>query len=115
MHHALAGSTTVDFRQHGFSLLVALDENYAANGELYLDDGISFSSSKSWITLVAYFKKSTNELTVEATGQFGYSPPLKDEITVFDIVVMGAKDADKAARKHAEVVLDRDKTFSVMV
>ena len=39
------GLTTAESRRNKFSLLVALDSNGMASGELYLDDGISVDNS----------------------------------------------------------------------
>lgn len=40
------GMTTVASRRNPFSLLVVLDENGAASGDVYLDDGESLDMSK---------------------------------------------------------------------
>ena len=39
------GLTTAESRQNVFSLLVALDSNGAASGDLYVDDGESIKNS----------------------------------------------------------------------
>jgi len=61
--------TTTAAKQNPFTLVVALDSNQEAKGQLYLDDGENIKSSQSIIE----FKVKNGVLS--ATGKFGYTVP----------------------------------------
>ena len=60
--------TTTELREKPFVLLIAPDRNGAANGTLYLDDGVSIDQDS---TTRATFEYQNGTLTVD--GQFGYT------------------------------------------
>ncbi|KAK6356297.1 hypothetical protein TWF718_000664 [Orbilia javanica] len=72
MHYNKSGKTTVDFRSGGLALAIYLDSDGKAEGDLYLDDGKTFSSEKSMITFHAEMDSDTNILTLNIGGTFGY-------------------------------------------
>ncbi|KAF3926241.1 Alpha-glucosidase [Dactylellina cionopaga] len=106
MHYNKSGKTTVDFRDGGLSLVVALGADGTASGDLYLDDGLSFSSGKSWITLTATLLDDAKELKLELGGEFGYRPTMKQEITVREVVVMAASSHAKTV--PVDIVLSKE-------
>ncbi|EWC45319.1 hypothetical protein DRE_00718 [Drechslerella stenobrocha 248] len=90
MHYNKTGKTTVDFREGGLALTIALDADGTAGGSVYLDDGVSFGSEKSWVRFTAALSESAEELKLEVDGQFGYFPANEQEITVREVIVMAA-------------------------
>lgn len=65
--------TTYESRQNPFNLLVALDRDGSATGELYLDDGVSIELNA---TLSVSFTFSDGVLSAVPTGSYEVSQPL---------------------------------------
>ncbi|PWA00097.1 hypothetical protein BB558_001309 [Smittium angustum] len=61
------GKTVEDSRKNNFTLIVASDENGNAQGELYLDDGITYDSPSSMI------KFTFDGKTLVSSGSYGYN------------------------------------------
>ncbi|KAF3101696.1 hypothetical protein TWF569_005378 [Orbilia oligospora] len=72
MHYNKSGQTTVDFRNGGLSLAIYLDSEGKANGDIHLDDGKTFSSKISMVTLSAHVDPDLNILTLKTDGRFEY-------------------------------------------
>jgi len=62
-----------------------------AEGELYLDDGHTFSSAKSSISLRASCDIA-GHLIIKMSGSFAYQN--KEEATIRSLVIYGAKQGD---------------------
>ncbi|KAI8232930.1 putative alpha/beta-glucosidase agdC [Colletotrichum sp. SAR 10_96] len=69
---ANSAMTTTKLREENFELLIAVNRNGTAKGQLYLDDGVSLE--QSGITHVTFDYKDGK---VAVDGEFGYSTPLK--------------------------------------
>ncbi|KAF3930730.1 Maltase [Dactylella cylindrospora] len=105
-HYNRAGKTTVDFKASGLALTIALDESKTAQGDLYLDDGATFSSGKSWISFKASMSPDSGLLELAIDGEFGYLPAEKQEITVREVTVLGLGKALEAKTMPAHIILD---------
>ncbi|EPS36110.1 hypothetical protein H072_10434 [Dactylellina haptotyla CBS 200.50] len=88
LHYNKTGKTTVDFRSGGFSLVIALDSSGSAEGAIYLDDGATFSSGKSYIQIYAELGKDTTDLVLRTVGEFGYNPINKNEYKISEVVIL---------------------------
>jgi alpha-glucosidase len=86
-HYATSGKTSVDFKKSGLTLLIALDLRGQAEGELFLDDGHSFMSGKTWATMSAKLVDESNSVELNVEGDFGYVPASKAEIVVKEVLV----------------------------
>jgi len=67
--------TTFEARKNDFELLVALDENYQAQGDLFIDDGISWPMKESAISYVHFAASPIadgSSHTLTADGVFNY-------------------------------------------
>ncbi|EME46003.1 glycoside hydrolase family 31 protein [Dothistroma septosporum NZE10] len=67
------GYTTAETRNGSFSLLVTLDDNEAATGSLYLDDGFSVEPEE---TKLVNFRYANHTLTSHLEGKYCSSAPL---------------------------------------
>ncbi|KAL3875852.1 hypothetical protein ACJMK2_033763 [Sinanodonta woodiana] len=76
--------TTTESRNNKFSLLVSLDENIMATGDLFWDDGDSLGTVEKGEYNIIYFNTSKNELYsyAEHSG-FKEQPMLLGNITIF--------------------------------
>jgi len=81
--------TIRDSRKNPFGLLVALDKDGKADGELYLDDGESVVVNS---TLSVNFFAANNKLTALPVGTFDVSEPLAN------ITIMGVTDEPKTVK-----------------
>lgn len=73
-------NTTEELRKLPFRVVVALDQEGKAEGELYLDDGVSLVQEKeSWIRFVYEGGK------LSTSGQFGYDPA----VVIEEVIVLG--------------------------
>ncbi|KAB5578414.1 putative alpha-glucosidase precursor [Coniochaeta sp. 2T2.1] len=78
------GMTTFESRRNPWGVVVALDKDGAAKGELYLDDGESLEPCEvTWVQ----FSATNGSLAVTATGNYEDSNPLAN------ITVLGVKSA----------------------
>lgn len=78
--------TTYLTRQNPFSLLVALDQNNAASGVLYWDDGISLNVGSKYLlaNFTASYVSTSQSGKIVSSGTFGYtSLPMLQNITVY--------------------------------
>lgn len=78
--------TTTELRGKDFELLIPLGPNGTASGQLYLDDGVSLEQSG---TTFVQFSYADGRLV--ATGDFGYSTPVK----VSKVTVLGSGNSSK--------------------
>ncbi|KAK5679449.1 hypothetical protein LTS10_008267 [Elasticomyces elasticus] len=76
-----AGNTTKTSRTNPWSLIVALDKNGQAKGELYLDDGISLAPNA---TKNVEFSFANNTLHATVSGEYNDGLPLAN-ITIAGI------------------------------
>lgn len=79
---AESANTTTALREQDFALLIALDRNGTASGQLYLDDGVSLDPGASGTTLVQ-FSYADGKLVAE--GTFGYGTG----VVVSNITILG--------------------------
>lgn len=75
-----AGNTTKTSRQSPWSLLIALDEDAEAEGELYLDDGISLSPNA---TKNVYFSYANSMLVAKVNGSY------TDSLSLANVTIAG--------------------------
>lgn len=77
--------TTTDTRKSNFNIVVALDDNSSAKGQLYLDDGESLDQSKfTYVEYVASGNSTSGSLT--ASGTFYYNTsPVTDNVTILGV------------------------------
>lgn len=68
-----AGNTTATSRKNPWSLIVALDKNAQANGELYLDDGVSLKPNATKNVVFAF---KNNVLSAKISGKYADGNPL---------------------------------------
>ncbi|KAG7666115.1 uncharacterized protein J8A68_000371 [[Candida] subhashii] len=80
------GYTVADSRQNPFGLIVALDNNNAASGKLYLDDGESVNVEES---LYVDFVASNSQLVVSPIGEYKVEQPLAN------VTILGVEKAPK--------------------
>jgi alpha-glucosidase len=78
--------TTTELRGKDFELLIPLGPNGTASGQLYLDDGVSLEQSG---TTFAQFSYAGGRLV--ATGDFGYSTPVK----ISKVTILGSGNSSK--------------------
>lgn len=89
-----SANTTAELRTRDFELLVALNDEGRARGELYLDDGVSLEQKD--ITHVE-FRVEGGELVVD--GTFGCEVPVKIcKITLLDAPCEGGNVAGEGSR-----------------
>ncbi|XP_013421015.1 sucrase-isomaltase, intestinal [Lingula anatina] len=84
---------TVASRQRPFSLLVALDDQETAMGELFWDDGDSIDTYESGDYFLAKFK--ANQMQVEMEIQ--HNNDMMSNLTMGSITVLGVKERPLAA------------------
>lgn len=89
------GSTTSESRQGDWTLVIALDDNSEANGELYLDDGESLLQERTSHTT---FTVKDNVLTAKKTGNF------IDPNHLSKIKILGVKKSPKSVRFNSHDV-----------
>ncbi|KAK5117469.1 hypothetical protein LTR85_008854 [Meristemomyces frigidus] len=82
-----AGNTTATSRKMPWSLLIALDKNGEAVGELYLDDGISLAPNATKNVELSY---ANNTLRTSVSGQY------EDALPLANVTIAGIK-----SRPHA--------------
>lgn len=75
---AESANTTADLRNQDFELLIALDDNGHAKGELYLDDGVSIEQ-EGRISLISILYDNG---TLWLSGVFGYQAGVITKITI---------------------------------
>jgi alpha-glucosidase len=75
-------NTTTQLREQDFELIIALDDNGKAKGNLYLDDGISINSTSSFMELTY----DNGQLVVN--GTFGY----QTNVTMQYATIYGTND-----------------------
>ncbi|SPO02052.1 related to alpha-glucosidase b [Cephalotrichum gorgonifer] len=85
-----SGNTTTEVRTQDFELLVALDTDGTASGELYLDDGVSLE--QAGITYIQ-FRYEDNTLTID--GEFGYDSSVK----IVKVKLLGSPCKTKDSKK----------------
>jgi len=76
------GNTTESSRENPWSILVVLDKNGAADGSLYVDDGLSLVQSA---TKEVEFSYRNDTLSISVTGTYHSAPPLAN------VTIAGAK------------------------
>ncbi|KAG8183257.1 hypothetical protein JTE90_006453 [Oedothorax gibbosus] len=82
----IPGNNTVESRQNDFDLLVALDENQKASGELFWDDGDSLDVFENTTYNDIVFKANENGVNVTATKR-GYNHSMDlNEIKLFGLI-----------------------------
>ncbi|KPM37284.1 Alpha-glucosidase [Neonectria ditissima] len=72
------GNTTAATRRNAFSLLITLDDNQYAEGNVYLDDGVSLEPEA---TMIVSYTFNKGVLRAETNGTYQVSTPL-DKITI---------------------------------
>lgn len=104
-----AGNTTKTSRQSPWSLIVALDKDGCAEGELYLDDGLSYvqeatkyvevrirmpfeAFQRPIILTLPQFKYDDDVLTAKVTGLYN------DHLPIANITILGAKSVPTSAQ-----------------
>ena len=80
------GYTTTESRQGDWQLVIALDKNGQASGELYQDDGESIHPSQAKYST---FRVSKNKLNIDSEGSFEVLQPLTK------ITILGAEHSPK--------------------
>ncbi|KAK6499722.1 hypothetical protein TWF481_010081 [Arthrobotrys musiformis] len=114
MHYNKSGKTTVDFRHGGLALHVYLDSKGKAKGSLHWDDGKTFSSPKSKITLTAEMDADLNILTLTVDGTFGYlSTHNPTEITVRELFVVAETGDFKRLHTRVYLGFTQTRTFEL--
>ncbi|TDZ14381.1 putative alpha/beta-glucosidase agdC [Colletotrichum orbiculare MAFF 240422] len=99
--------TTTKLREENFELLIAVDRNGTAKGQLYLDDGVSLE--QAGVTHVTFDYKDGK---VAVDGDFGYSTPLKvSKITLLG----GGQQAGKRAESVKTIEVDKPLTGPFVV
>lgn len=96
--------TTTELRKEDFELLIPVDAHGKAEGELYVDDGVSLDQGDDY-TLIS-FKYNNGELTIK--GKFGYEVPKIAKITV-----IGGKSCKNCKAKQVSISLDKESTTKV--
>ena len=89
--------TTYETRLNPFELLVPLDINGNAAGQLYWDDGISLNVGSNYllVTYTASYLESSHAGKIVSTGTFGFTssvPPLQT-ITVYGVGTVAPQQA----------------------
>ncbi|RVD84198.1 uncharacterized protein DFL_005961 [Arthrobotrys flagrans] len=111
MHYNKSGRTTVDFRSGGLSLAIYLNSEGKARGDVYLDDGKTFSSAKSMIIFSAEMDPDTNALNLKAEGTFGYLAEHNPvEVSIREITVESTTGNFK--RGHTRIFLGFPQTHT---
>ncbi len=77
-----SANTTTELRRHDFELLVPLGRDGAANGTLYLDDGVTIDQPHG-TTLVTFTYRAG---VLAAAGRFDYPTDLK----IAKVTILGA-------------------------
>ncbi|CAN9381530.1 unnamed protein product [Alternaria alternata] len=90
--------TTAETRKTPYSLLVALDSNSAASGDLYLDDGESLQPNA---TRLVQFSYSNNCLSFTSDGSF-HSAPVLGNITIAGLHEQPQQASLKAGGKNCD-------------
>lgn len=88
------GYTTTECRQNNWTLIVALDANGTAAGDLYLDDGESHVPET---TRNVEFDARDGSLQVSSEGSYAASQPLSH------VTVLGISEKPEAVRFNGEV------------
>lgn len=78
---AESANTTTALREKDFALLIVLDRNSTAKGQLYLDDGVSLEQTNG--TTLVQFSYADGKLVAE--GTFGYG----SGVVVSNITILG--------------------------
>lgn len=112
LHYSQTGSTSVDFRQSGLSLYIVLDEiTLTAEGKLYLDDGHTFSSARSSIS-VRVSCDISGRLSIKFSGSFEFQN--KEETRIRSLVIYGAKQGNVVTKElELELMLDGAREIEV--
>ncbi|KAL2115570.1 hypothetical protein VTJ04DRAFT_9825 [Mycothermus thermophilus] len=105
-----SGMTTTEVREQNFELLVPLDSEGSATGELYLDDGISLQQK---VTTLVTFKYKHGVLS--ARGEFGFKTNVK--ITKVTVIGAGRKRDGGAEGESTIITVDQALTgdFDILV
>jgi alpha-glucosidase len=105
-----SGMTTTEVREQNFELLVPLDSEGSATGELYLDDGISLQQKGT--TLVTFKYKQG---VLSARGEFGFKTNVK--ITKVTVIGAGRKRDGGAEGESTIITVDQALTgdFDILV
>ncbi|KAK6335697.1 hypothetical protein TWF696_002461 [Orbilia brochopaga] len=89
-HVKRAGKTTDDFRAGGLSLLIALDEDGAAEGRVCIDDGMTINCQQTWVKFKATLDEFGTKVKLSVEGQFRYDMnEFEPELTVREVAVLG--------------------------
>ncbi|KAJ6784354.1 hypothetical protein PWT90_10500 [Aphanocladium album] len=105
---AQSANTTTELRKQDFELLIPLDENKAAAGELYVDDGVSVEQKKGGVTDIK-FSYSKGELSISGTFAVDALP----RITKVTILGEDCKTKKAAADKSASEDGKRSRSVKV--
>lgn len=114
MHYNKSGKTTVDFRAGGLALEIFLDFEGKAEGDLYLDDGKTFSSEKSMVTFTAKVTPDTKHITLKLQGNFGYRAPENPiEATIREVVIRSESTPKKTIPTNIYLGFPQTETFEL--
>ncbi|KAK6363546.1 hypothetical protein TWF730_000974 [Orbilia blumenaviensis] len=114
MHYHKSGKTTVDFRAGGLSLAIFLDFAGKAKGDVYLDDGKTFSSGKSMVKFSARTSEDLKRLTLEISGDFGYLAQHNPaEVTIREITVRAGNGKSKITTTKIYLGYPQTETFEL--
>ncbi|KAK6531258.1 hypothetical protein TWF281_008078 [Arthrobotrys megalospora] len=113
-HYANSGKTTVDFRRGGLSLAIFLDFEGRADGDIYLDDGKTFSSEKSMITFSAIMAEDSKSLTLKIEGNFGYlASENPAEVTIREVLIRSGPERAKTIATNIYLGFPQTETFGL--
>ncbi|XP_057328006.1 lysosomal alpha-glucosidase-like [Microplitis mediator] len=104
------GKTTTESRKNNFELLIALDENGQAAGELFWDDGDSIDTiEKGEYVFLKYNLKNRTLVSAASKNK------LKEEMTLGKIQIMGVnKNVNKVMINNKQVKYTYDKKRSYL-
>ncbi|XWW93301.1 hypothetical protein V2A60_001233 [Cordyceps javanica] len=119
---ARSANTTTELRRQAFELLVPLDEHAAAEGELYVDDGVSITQQPGGVTDVR-FRYRGGVLSIDGTFAVGDDDALPriTKVTVLGedcktkkAAAAGASEDGKRSRSvKVDIVLNKASTTKI--
>lgn len=110
------GSCSADFQKLPLSLTVALDSQEVAEGELYVDDGYSFSYQDTKAYCLRRFKMDSGLLCSRPFSQEGSFDP---DTVIQSVTIMGLKSKPTSVVVHVSGAVEKpafhfDQSFSIL-